>query len=32
VIDTDMSNLVKTDEGKSFVLDMQAIKAYRPAR
>src|ERR1700716_4218962 len=25
-IDTDMSNLVKTDEGKSFVLGMQAIK------
>jgi NAD(P)-dependent dehydrogenase (short-subunit alcohol dehydrogenase family) len=26
VIDTDMSNLVKTDEGKSFVLGMQALK------
>jgi 3-oxoacyl-[acyl-carrier protein] reductase len=26
VIDTDMSNLVKTDEGKSFVLDIQALK------
>jgi NAD(P)-dependent dehydrogenase (short-subunit alcohol dehydrogenase family) len=26
VIDTDMSNLVKTDEGKSFVLGMQAFK------
>jgi NAD(P)-dependent dehydrogenase (short-subunit alcohol dehydrogenase family) len=25
-IDTDMSNLVKTDEGKSFVLGMQALK------
>jgi 3-oxoacyl-[acyl-carrier protein] reductase len=25
-IDTDMSNLLKTDEGKSFVLGMQAIK------
>ena len=23
---TDMSNLVKTDEGKSFVLGMQALK------
>jgi 3-oxoacyl-[acyl-carrier protein] reductase len=26
VIDTDMSNLVKTDEGKSFVLGLQALK------
>jgi NAD(P)-dependent dehydrogenase (short-subunit alcohol dehydrogenase family) len=26
VIDTHMSNLVKTDEGKSFVLGMQALK------
>jgi 3-oxoacyl-[acyl-carrier protein] reductase len=26
VIDTDMSNLVKTDEGRSFVLGMQALK------
>jgi hypothetical protein len=26
VIDTDMSNLVKTDEGKSVVLGMQALK------
>jgi 3-oxoacyl-[acyl-carrier protein] reductase len=26
VIDTDMSNLVKTAEGKSFVLGMQALK------
>jgi hypothetical protein len=26
VIETDMSNLVKTDEGKSFVLGMQALK------
>jgi 3-oxoacyl-[acyl-carrier protein] reductase len=26
VIDTDMSNLVKTDEGKSFVLGIQALK------
>src|SRR5258708_7742880 len=26
VIDTDMSNLVKTDEGKSFVVGMQALK------
>ena len=26
VIDTDLSNLVKTDEGKSFVLGMQALK------
>src|SRR6202041_3389986 len=26
VIDTDMSNLLKTDEGKSFVLGMQALK------
>ena len=26
MIDTDMSNLVKTDEGKSFVLGMQALK------
>ena len=26
VIDTDMSNLVKTDEGKSFVRGMQALK------
>jgi 3-oxoacyl-[acyl-carrier protein] reductase len=26
VIDTDMSNLVKTDEGRSFVLGIQALK------
>jgi 3-oxoacyl-[acyl-carrier protein] reductase len=26
VIDTDMSNLVKTDEGKTSVLGMQALK------
>jgi 3-oxoacyl-[acyl-carrier protein] reductase len=26
VIDTDMSNLLKTDEGKSFVLGIQALK------
>src|SRR5580698_3437258 len=26
VIDTDMSNLVKTDDGRSFVLGMQALK------
>ena len=26
VIDTDMSNFAKTDEGKTFVLGMQALK------
>ena len=26
VVDTDMSNFVKTEEGKSFVLGMQALK------
>jgi NAD(P)-dependent dehydrogenase (short-subunit alcohol dehydrogenase family) len=26
VIDTDMSNLVKTDDGKTSVLGMQALK------